>query len=289
MNTVRSPRKKYKRGKVVRSGRSGRGVFIIVAVVVVFGTAAILAVALGSKHDPAEKPAPRKVIGTVALVPASTFDAVGRGSAAVDPKPISGPLLRAGGKPQILYVGAEYCPYCATERWPMVVALSRFGTFSGLKVTHSSSTDQFPNTATFSFHGAAYSSRWIDFTGVETATNRQQGDGYAPLDKLTTAQQTTFETYDQPPYVSSESSGGIPFIDFGGRYVITGATYDPGLLQHKSVQDIADAVAQPNTSIDKGVIGAANTMTAAICRLTDDQPAGVCRTPVTQRLEAAMH
>jgi hypothetical protein len=32
----------------------------------------------------------------------------------------------------MLYIGAEYCPYCAAERWPLVMALSKFGTFSNL-------------------------------------------------------------------------------------------------------------------------------------------------------------
>ena len=52
---------------------------------------------------------------------------------------------RAAGKPEILYIGAEYCPYCATERWPLAVALSRFGTFTGLRGIHSSATDVYPS------------------------------------------------------------------------------------------------------------------------------------------------
>ena len=42
----------------------------------------------------------------------------------------------------------EYCPFCAAQRWAMVSALSRFGTFSGLKTIHSSSSDADPNTPT---------------------------------------------------------------------------------------------------------------------------------------------
>ena len=50
-----------------------------------------------------------------------------------------------GGKsPAMLYYGAEYCPYCAAERWAMTAALSRFGTWSELKITASSHTDVFP-------------------------------------------------------------------------------------------------------------------------------------------------
>ena len=49
------------------------------------------------------------------------------------PTTITGAPLTSGGKPEMLYIGAEYCPYCAAERWAMIVALSRFGTFSGLR------------------------------------------------------------------------------------------------------------------------------------------------------------
>ena len=76
----------------------------------------------------------------VTSVPASTLDAVGDGSGAVtgqahdDQRPDA---LTANGKPEMLYMGAEYCPYCAAERWAMIVALSRFGTFTGLATVHS--------------------------------------------------------------------------------------------------------------------------------------------------------
>ncbi|MGH3290263.1 MAG: DUF929 family protein, partial [Trebonia sp.] len=50
---------------------------------------------------------------------------------------VSGPPLTRGGKPEVLYVGAEYCPYCAMENWPLIVALSRFGQFTGLTTSRS--------------------------------------------------------------------------------------------------------------------------------------------------------
>ena len=71
-------------------------------------------------------------------VPASTLDTVGAGSGVTAPPEIKGGTpLTSGGKPEVLYMGAEYCPFCAAERWAMVVALSRFGTFSGLSTVHS--------------------------------------------------------------------------------------------------------------------------------------------------------
>ena len=40
------------------------------------------------------------------------------------PAALTGP----SGSPELFYYGAEYCPYCAAERWSVVIALSRFGT-----------------------------------------------------------------------------------------------------------------------------------------------------------------
>ena len=57
----------------------------------------------------------------------------------------------------------EYCPYCAAERWAMVNALARFGTFHNLGATASSSIDVNPSTPTFTFRGAGYSSPFVVF------------------------------------------------------------------------------------------------------------------------------
>src|SRR5438034_187991 len=89
------------------------------------------------------------------------------------PPALTGP----NGKPEFFYAGAEYCPFCAAQRWAVVVVLSRFGTFSKLNQTTSSATDSFPNTATFSFYQSAYTSRYIYFDSVEQTTNQPDGAG----------------------------------------------------------------------------------------------------------------
>ncbi len=272
-----------------RQRRTSRAPWIIAAVVVVIGVAAVAAIASGRHGAANDQLAPAALVTKVTSLPATVFDTVGTGDAKPAPTPITAPALTSGGKPQILYVGAEYCPYCATERWPMVIALSRFGTFSGLRTTHSSSTDVFPNTQTFSFHGASYESNWIAFTGVEMQSNQRQGDGYASLDTLTPAQQQVFDTYDRAPYVGTDpaSSGAIPFIDFGGKFVSAGATYDPAVLQGKSATEIADALSNPAGDIARGAVGAANSFTATICKLTKNQPAVVCSDPAITKIEAS--
>jgi Domain of unknown function (DUF929) len=255
-------------------------------VVLVIAIALVATLASGSKPSKPAQPATGSLLGRVTSIPTDVFAKVGMGTSTMLPEPLSAPALTADGKPQILYIGAEYCPFCATERWPMVIALSRFGTFTGLKTTHSSSTDVFPDTATFSFHGATFTSKWIAFTGVETATNERQGNGYAPLDQPTPAQQQLFATYDMPPYTTS--AGGIPFIDFGGRFVLSGAGYDASVLGGKSTEQIADALSDPGTAISKGAVGTANTLTAAICSLTNDEPANVCDNATIRQIEASL-
>jgi len=61
---------------------------------------------------------------------------------------VSGTPLTSSGKPEALYIGAEFCPYCALQQWRLGVALSRFGAFSKLRTVHSSSIDLYPNTPT---------------------------------------------------------------------------------------------------------------------------------------------
>ena len=60
----------------------------------------------------------------------------------------AGPPLTVGGKPTIVFISEESCPFCAAERWSPTVALAQFGTWSQLGITKSAATDIYPNTAT---------------------------------------------------------------------------------------------------------------------------------------------
>lgn len=231
-----------------------------------------------------------KVIDAVTTVPAVALDTVGAGEGINPPMAIAAgaPALTSDGKPEVLYVGAEYCPFCAAERWPMVVALSRFGTFSGLGLTTSSATDVFPSTPTVTFHGSTYVSDVISFTAVETETNQlaASGLGYEPLETLTAEQQQLLQTFDVPPYTSQ--AGSIPFTLIGNRFVISGSSYPPDVLQGKTWQQIASALSDPSSPIAKQVLAAANMLTAAICELTGGQPTNVCSAPGVSSAAASL-
>jgi hypothetical protein len=195
--------------------------------------------------------------------------------------------LTSGGKPEVLYLGAEYCPFCAAQRWAMVSALSRFGTFSGLTTTHSSSTDSYPNTPTWTFYKSTYKSDYITFTPVEETTNYRIGNttntsvNYQTLQTPTAAQTALGAAYDP--------SGSIPFIDMGNKYVQIGnlAPLSPTLLTGKSWSQVGAAMNDPSSALGQAIIGNANYMTAAICKLTSNQPATAC-TPAIQKLESGL-
>jgi uncharacterized protein DUF929 len=204
---------------------------------------------------------------------------------------VNGKPLTSGGKPEVLYVGAEYCPYCGAQRWPMIVALSRFGTFTGLKTVHSSSTDAFANTPTWTFYGSKYTSKYITFTPVEETTNERLGNTndthvrYVTLQTPTKAEELLMAQYD-PGNPSQGTGGSIPFIDIGNKYVQVGnlSNYGPQVLQGKSWPQVGAALSQPTSAIAQGADGNANYMTAGICALTDNQPSTAC-TPAIQALE----
>lgn len=266
---------------------AGGAVAVVIVVVAALVIAKVAGVGGGTGKTTASTTASAQVVRDVTSVPAATLDKVGVGSAQLAPSRIAAPALTAGGKPRVVYIGAEYCPYCAAERWAVVVALSRFGTWSGLGATESSASDVYPGTQTLSFHGAAYTSKYLSFTGVETHSNTPQNGTYAPLDSPSPADQKLFDTYDRPPYTPG-TPGGIPFIDIGGRYISSGASYSPQVLAGKSRADIAAALADPNSPVAKAVDGSANVLTAAICTTTNNQPATVCSAPGVTAAAAAL-
>jgi hypothetical protein len=244
----------------------GGSITVVLAVV-----AALVAVKL---TRPPAHAAPAKtdaaVEQAIASVPAATFNAVGKGTA-TGLKAIGGlPELTLDGKPEVLYMGGEYCPYCAAERWAIAAALGRFGTLSGTAFIHSSPTDAYPDTPTLSFYKSSYTSRYLAFVPVEWYSEKPaQGTptGYAYLQQPTPQQAAVFDRY----------GGSFPFVDIGNRYLVPQAQYLPSALAGLSWAQVAAAMRDPASPVAKDIDGAANMITAAICKLTHGQPVGVCQ------------
>ena len=197
-------------------------------------------------------------------------------------------LTGPNGKPEFFYAGGDFCPYCAAERWAMIVVLSRFGTFSHLDQIQSAEN----SISTFTFYHSVYTSSYIDFVPLELRSNNVDSSGnYAVLQTPTADQQKLIDTYDAPPY--SNSAGGIPFVDIANKYVLSGASYNPQVLfnsssQSLSWQDIAKSLSNPGSPIAQSVLGTANYLTAGICIATEQQPGSVCNTNVIQQIEQSL-
>jgi Domain of unknown function (DUF929) len=283
-------RRADQRKRIYLAGGSILAVIVIVVAFVLIKQNSGSSSASGGSNGPAGA-ALTSLINQTTSVPTSVLDQVGGGGSQVTGKVITlngGTPLTSGGKPEVLYMGAEYCPYCAAERWSMIVALSRFGTFSGLTTTHSASkngngqAEVYPNTATWTFANAKYTSKYLTFTPVEMQTNVPDPStgGYTNLQTPTSAQQALINKWDAPPYVSASYQGAIPFIDFGNKYMISSASYSPQVLAGKTWAQISAALHDPSSQIAQAVNGTANYITATICKLTGNQPATACTSAV---------
>ena len=265
--SVKSP----KSARTRRLALAGTAVGVVVALVV-----ALLIAKFVGGDTPAASAAPggdaAPILAAISRLPASGYDTVGAGSTSNQPQALTSPTaLTADGKPEVLYVGAEFCPFCASVTWGLVTALNRFGTFTTLDLTSSASDDVYPNTATFTFHKSVYTSTYITFRGYELSDR-----AHKQLDTMPSAETKVFQTFDQPPYAEAASAGSIPFLAIGGHYLLHGATYDPQLLHGLTQRQIAAHLNNPDDPIAQAIFAEANLLSAAICQSTGGKPASVC-------------
>jgi Domain of unknown function (DUF929) len=220
------------------------------------------------------QPAAATIVRAVTTVSPSVIATVGTGNLPDPYRAISGPALTTHGRPQVLYIGGEFCPYCAADRWSLVNALSRFGTFSNLHYMRSAANDQ--NLATFTFYGSRYSSPYLSFVPIENEDRNGN-----QLQSLTSEQQRLFSTL---------GGNGYPFVDIAGQYANDASNpypggFDQSVLSGKDWSQIAGALSNAHDPITQGVIGNANYLTAAICMVTHQQPGRACNTATTRHIE----
>ena len=81
----------------------------------------------------------------------------------------------------------------------------------------------------------------------------------------------------------------IPYIDFGNKYAQVGnlSPLTPTMLDGLTWQQVATDMSNPSSSVGQAIIANANYETAAICTLTNNQPATAC-TPTIQKLESTL-
>jgi len=187
-------------------------------------------------------------------------------------KQIDGPRINKGNKVGVLYIGADFCPYCAGQRWALIVTLMRFGSFHGLRYMASSPDDVYANTPTFSFQHAKYESKYVHFQPVETAD--REGKALEHPDK---AESAIFNKFDAPPYVPQFQA--IPFVYVDGQYLVPRPLVLPGQLSGMNWKQAAAALANPSSGLFQKAMPQINAFTAAICRLDGGNPDDVCSAP----------
>ena len=257
---------------------AGGGVGAIVVIVLVI----VLVAHLLTPAPISLGPVPASVLASVTDPSPDVYSQVGTGGQPGDMIRINNTSTLDGssGRPEVVFVGGEYCPYCAAERWSMVVALSRFGTFANLQEMASTPDDVYPNTHSFTFAGSTYSSQYVDFVATE-AWDRNDN----PFQPMSSQVSQIYQTYDQPPYAASS---GVPFLDIGNRFTIYQVQYSPAILQGLTWQQIAGDLSDPSNPVTQAIVGNANYLTAAICITTGGQPSGVCSTSVIQGIEKTL-
>ncbi len=226
-----------------------------------------------------ESQAPAAVVRQVTGVPATMLTRLGPGQAVTSLQTVktSGPPLIIGGKPAIVFVSEESCPFCAAERWSVAVALSHFGTWSHLGTTTSSATDVYPNTATLSFRAARYQSTELTLRTTELADNAGR-----PLQAQTPLDTRLIDAFDVPPYVNgADQSGAVPFLDIANRYILAGAQYSPQVLAGLSAAQIASQLGNPSSPVAQAIDGSARVIILAIDQVLHDKTAPQLATGVS--------
>jgi len=283
------------------------GLFTWIAVglvVVVVATLVIIKVSGGSSTPTSStwQAASPVVVANLTGVPNTVFDTVGVNSTVVpvtppqeikNQPPLTGTSATGKTLPVVLYVGAEYCPYCAAQRWATIIAMSRFGTWAGLGNTSSYSGDIYGGTPTFTFLKAKYTSKYLLFRSVEEYTNYidPATKYYKALQNLTGTNLAIFKKYDTSKWITgltSTDNYSIPFISMGNKWFVSGASYSPGALASLSRDSIAQGLKDPTSPVTAAIIASANYQTAALCTLTNDQPGNVCTSSGVMAAKKAM-
>jgi hypothetical protein len=278
---------------------SAIGIVLVIAAVFV-----VIAVVGGSSKPPASSngvssgqdpvlASVKQMVDPVTTIPLSVYNSVGVYSSPLPQTVTKGQTrLTSGGLPRVVYLGAEYCPFCAMARWSMVAALSRFGTFADLKMTASASTDG--NIPTFSFLRSTYTSPYLVFTPYESLDRNQNSLQSVPSD--VNDLYTKYDGNDQTDVGATPfntGKPGIPFLDFANAAVSSGdpsfldPVYDalegggPASTTAAAAAIIASSLHDPSTA-EASAIGAkylialANYYSADICQIDGGKPASVC-------------
>lgn len=264
----------------VRAKQRRRRVLTVSIVVVIIGIIVALTLVVEAESKvPGDQystligqPVAPAVLQALYDVSGSTLLAVGVPSSVTPPTPTASatPLLTLNGKPEVLYVGGDFCPFCALERWSLIIALSHFGTFSGLEYMQSSRSDTNPNTPTFTFSNSTYTSQYVSFVGIEELNRAEQ-----TVTTLNSEESSVFAQYGT--CAANGEGGGFPFVDIADAYALNcGAQFTLPQIAGDNWMQVASQLNTPSSPVAQAIDGAANTLITAVCKVDGEQPASVC-------------
>ncbi len=168
-------------------------------------------------------------------------------------KNASGAPYLSNGRPVVVYIGGDFCPYCAVERWSIVMALSRFGNFSNLHYMTSASNEG--DYATFTFTGSSYTSKYLSFQPIE-----QEDRDHNVIAAV-------------PANYSSQFTNSYPWMNIGNKYILGTLLPDTSILAGKNWTQILNGISASDST---GLVlrEGANALTALICKtFTNPEPA----------------
>ncbi len=170
-------------------------------------------------------------------------------------KSATGAPFIANGKPVVVYIGGDFCPYCAVERWALIISLSRFGNFSNLHYMASAANEG--DLATFTFTGSSYSSKYVSFQPIEQEDRDRNVIAAIPAN------------------YSAQFTNTYPFVNYGNKYILQTLIPDVGIIAGKNwTQIMTDITSGDNTGAQ--MLEGANAISALVCNLTGGQPGSVC-------------
>ncbi len=250
-------------------------VVVVLAIVVVLLVVKASTGNLGSSPPtpPQITPAPSDLVGQVTGIPASVFNQIGVTSPAVPiTPPVAAPSgvspLERDGKPVVFFYGAEFCGYCAAERWALIASLSRFGAFANLGLIRSTGTQYPAGIESFTFRNTTYRSKYLVLETIERRSDyNPTGAEFTSLQKPSASETRLLTTFHVV---------GYPFIDVANRYVTDGPSYSPSFLSGLTWSEIGSYLDEPQQPVAEAVVALSNDYSAAVCASTGGHPGSVC-------------
>lgn len=176
---------------------------------------------------------------------------------------VSKETMRRSGKLYVFFMGAEYCPFSAAERWAIVRALQKFGQWDGLKQTMSAARDEpFLNLPTYDFTKANYTSPHVEFASRETKDRE-----FKPLQKLLKTEEKLVRKFN--------ADKEIPFLLIGGRFMQVGAGFTPKIFIGHTFRQTETELKKAESEIRKTIDDEANIISALMC--VSGLPPEVCK------------